>query len=117
MMKDIRVLGHDSEFSVKADRQQMPPWGIFGGLPGMSGRIVKNPGLPSEQVIDSKQSGVVLEADGILRCRMPGGGGYGDPLERQRDLVIRDLKEGYITLESALRDYGLKEEDLQGNGF
>lgn len=114
MMKDIRVLGHDSQFTVKADRQKTPPWGIFGGKNGLSGVIIKNPDTDYAQIIDSKKSGTILESGCVLRCQMPGAGGYGDPLERDRKLVLYDLKEGYISKESAIRDYGMTERDLVG---
>lgn len=113
MMKDIRVLGHSSEFSVKADRQKMPPWGLFGGKPGLPGQIIMNPDTSEAVVIDSKKSGTPLKENGVLRCRMPGAGGYGDPLERERDKVIYDLEEGYISPESAVRDYGMTKEELK----
>ena len=113
MMKDIRVLGHSSEFSVKADRQKMPPWGLFGGKPGLPGQIIMNPDTSEAVVIDSKKSGTPRKENGVLRCRMPGAGGYGDPLERERDKVIYDLEEGYISPESAVRDYGMTKEELK----
>ena len=69
-------------------------------------------GTDQEAVIDSKKSGTTLKSGGVLRCQMPGAGGYGNPLERDRALIVHDLEEGYITPESALRDYGLTEEDL-----
>ena len=112
MSKDIRVLGHDSQFTIKADRQKTPPWGLFGGQPGLPGVITIYPGTDQEAVIDSKKSGTTLKSGGVLRCQMPGAGGYGNPLERDRALIVHDLEEGYITPESALRDYGLTEEDL-----
>lgn len=114
MMKDIRVLGHDSQFTIKADRQKISPWGIFGGKAGLPGIIIKNPDTDQAQIIDSKKSGTTLEANNVLRCQMPGAGGYGDPLERDRELILYDLKEGYISKESAIRDYGMTEKELDG---
>ena len=113
MRKDIRVLGHDSQFTIKADRQKTPPWGLFGGRPGLPGVITIYPGTEQEAVIDSKKSGTTLKANGVLRCQMPGAGGYGDPMERDRALIVHDLEEGYITPKSALRDYGLTEDELE----
>lgn len=43
---------------------------------------------------------------------MPGAGGYGNPLERSRELLIKDLEEGYVSPESAMRDYGMTQEEL-----
>ena len=78
----------------------------------MPGVIIKNPDSKNPEVIDSKKSGITLESDSILRCQMPGAGGYGDPKERDRSLVFYDLEEGYISKESGIRDYGMTEEEL-----
>ena len=43
---------------------------------------------------------------------LPGGAGYGDPSKRQVDLVKRDLARGYISAETAARDYGLSAKDI-----
>ena len=112
MSKDIRVLGHDSEFTIKADRQKVPPYGLFGGKPGLPGLITIYPDTDEARTVDSKKSGNLLKANGILRCQMPGAGGYGNPLERSRELLIRDLEEGYVSSESAMRDYGMTQEEL-----
>jgi N-methylhydantoinase B len=42
----------------------------------------------------------------------PGGAGYGDPTERDKALVKRDLSRGYISTEVAARDYGLSQADI-----
>lgn len=112
MSKDIRVLGHDSEFTIKADRQKVPPYGLFGGKPGLPGLITIYPDTDEARTVDSKKSGNLLKANGVLRCQMPGAGGYGNPLERSRELLIKDLEEGYVSPESARRDYGMTQEEL-----
>lgn len=112
MSKDIRVLDHDSEFTIKADRQKVPPYGLFGGKPGLPGLITIYPDTDEARTVDSKKSGNLLKANGVLRCQMPGAGGYGNPLERSRELLIKDLEEGYVSPESAMRDYGMTQEEL-----
>lgn len=112
MSKDIRVLGHNSEFTIKADRQKVPPYGLFGGKPGLPGLITIYPDTDEARTVDSKKSGNLLKANGVLRCQMPGAGGYGNPLERSRELLIKDLEEGYVSPESAMRDYGMTQEEL-----
>jgi len=42
----------------------------------------------------------------------PGGAGYGDPSERSKDLVMRDLARGYISETTAQQDYGLSAADI-----
>ena len=47
-----------------------------------------------------------LEAGTIFRVNGPGGGGYGDPAKRDPAAVANDIAEGYISAESAKRNYG-----------
>ncbi len=111
--KDIRPLDHNCVFTVKADRQKTPPWGLKGGKDGLPGVIKVNPETTKAVTIDSKQSDIPLEECSLLRCQTPGAGGYGNPLERDRKLVINDLIQGYISKESAINDYGLTEEEIK----
>ena len=48
----------------------------------------------------------------VLSCRTPGAGGYGDPSKRDRNLIIRDLEQGFITPQCAKKDYGLTDEEI-----
>ena len=43
-----------------------------------------------------------------IEMRMPGGAGFGDVKERERELVVRDVALGYVTPEGAYRDYGIE---------
>jgi N-methylhydantoinase B len=55
-----------------------------------------------------------LKAGDAFAIEAGGGGGYGDPKARPRAAVREDLRRGYISSESALRDYGLIEKDEAG---
>jgi N-methylhydantoinase B len=54
---------------------------------------------------------VPLRAGSLLRLRTTGGGGWGDPFEREPELVLRDVLEGRVSEESAERDYGVVVRD------
>jgi N-methylhydantoinase B len=43
----------------------------------------------------------------IFRSRLPSGGGWGDPFAREPERVVRDVRDGYVTVEGAVRDYGV----------
>ena len=58
----------------------------------------------------SKFSGVILHEGAQVRIVMPGGGGYGDPLQRDPQRVRRDVQEGFISERAAAHDYGLGQE-------
>lgn len=53
----------------------------------------------------------VMEKGDLCRFAQPGGGGFGDPAERDAALIARDLRLGYITPEGAARDYGVRVDE------
>jgi N-methylhydantoinase B len=55
----------------------------------------------------SKDEDIRVGANDSVHVRTPGGGGYGDPLTRDPELVRRDVARGYFTVEDAARDYGV----------
>ena len=112
--KDIRILDHECVFSVKADRQKLPPWGVFGGHDGTPGQIVVNPDSGDPVVLDSKKSNTILPPGTVLCCRTPGSGGYGDPKLRNKELIRHDLEQGMITKNCAIEEYGWSEADFEG---
>jgi N-methylhydantoinase B len=89
--KDIQVIGHLCSFASHGDRQQFPPWGLFGGHPGRCGRMMIRSKVRNEIVLPSGKNSEILLQDGdILIVETPGGGGWGDPRERSRELLERD---------------------------
>jgi len=54
---------------------------------------------------------VPLPAGTLLRLRTTGGGGWGDPFEREPELVLADVVRGLVSVESAERDYGVVLRD------
>ena len=62
----------------------------------------------------SKFSNILLHRGDQVKILAPGGGGWGDPLERSTDRVLADVAEGLVSAEGALRDYGLAVERRAG---
>ena len=87
--------------ALQSGRFQLPPAGLFGGMPGSRAQFLVNgtPGDPYGLTPLKPGDTVVMDA--------AGGGGYGDPRQRDPDAVARDLKEGKVSAESAQRDYGV----------
>jgi N-methylhydantoinase B len=94
--------GDDFTIQAMFDRVDHAARGRDGGLPGELGRISTGNGRP----VRSKGLQTV-QSDDVLRLELPGGGGFGDPLLRDRSLVEQDLLDGLITPEAARRLYGL----------
>jgi N-methylhydantoinase B len=103
--RDIRVLG-DTVLTTRSEGHATLPWGILGGKPGAAGGMLLHPDTARESKLPPKKSNIPLQAGDIVSMRTPGGGGFGDPSERHPDLVREDIANGFVSAESAERDYG-----------
>ena len=108
-----RPLAHDVRFSWTSQKTRIPPQGLFGGRPGRSGRWIVQSG-DKERVLEISIGTGELEYGDTVICYMAGGGGYGDPLERDPELVQQDIIAGLVSLESARDDYGVVLKPDQG---
>ncbi|MGE0415281.1 MAG: hydantoinase B/oxoprolinase family protein [Acetobacteraceae bacterium] len=104
--KTWRMLADEGILQVRADRQTHRPYGLQGGGPGAFGVNMLDPGLPTEQKLHAKLT-MTLRKGQIFRHDLPGAGAWGDALERDLDLVARDLRDGLVTIAAAERDYGV----------
>jgi len=86
---------------IQAGRYVYPAEGLFGGKPGRKGQFLVNgePGNPYGLT--------QLKPGDVVTIDAPGGGGYGNPLERDPEMVLNDVIEGYVSIESAKNDYGV----------
>jgi N-methylhydantoinase B len=103
-----QALGHDVKFSHTSQRSVHPPQGIFGGGAGAGSRWVINEGSESEQAV-AYQAGPTMDLcfGDTVTFYSAGGGGYGEPWERDPAQVVRDCGLGYIDAPAARRDYGV----------
>jgi len=102
--RDIEVLADDVSLARYGDRQRFGAFGLFGGKEGSKGKFILNPGTPEERPLKSKGLDILKKGD-MVSLRLPGAGGYGDPLERDPELLLQDVRDGKVTLESAREDY------------
>jgi N-methylhydantoinase B len=109
----IRFLAHEGRLSIVSEKNVVPPFGIAGGLPGAPNRFgVLRDGEPvSISAIPGKATGFPLRHGDVVVEQSSGGGGYGDPLEREPERVVADCHEGYITPEVATDVYGVVLSD------
>lgn len=108
-------LGFDKQYVLLApcelwanfDRIGCPPWGVQGGKAGKSGQVLvfKN-GKTRPELLYKTENCPVAVGDRV-RMSTGGGGGYGDPRQRPVELVARDVRRGFVSRESAERDYGI----------
>jgi N-methylhydantoinase B len=104
--KEVRVL-RDATFLSVADRSILSCWGLAGGRAGRPFRVTVDPGGPNERVLPGLVDDEVLAAGTLVRIDTTGGGGWGDPLEREIDRVALDVRQGKVSIESARADYGV----------
>ncbi len=103
LRRDIRFLT-DVTWARYADRQKFLPQGLFGGKEGTAGAFITNPGTPEEK--KEKSKGVTkLKAGDLLSIRLPGSGGYGNPIEREPFSIRWDVINAKVSLKSAKEDY------------
>jgi N-methylhydantoinase B len=108
IVRDMRLLANNAGASLRSSRQKFPAPGMAGGLPGGLGTFIRNPGTATETRLGMTTSGTPFANGDVLRVMSPGGGGYGDPRERDPAAVRRDLVEGKISADVARKVYGLR---------
>ncbi len=104
--KTWRMLADEGILQVRADRQTHRPYGLQGGGPGEFGLNMLDPGAPTQEKLHAKLT-MTLRKGQVFRHELPGAGGWGNALDRDLDLVARDLRDGLVTIEGAARDYGV----------
>ena len=106
IVREYELLADEGTLAVRIDGVVNPPWGAAGGMGAGAGRAVVNPGRADERVLAPLSDGNALRKGDVLRIETGGGGGRGHPFDRPGELVLRDVLEGYVSVEAAARDYG-----------
>lgn len=104
----IRMLEDGMEFMGRGlERFVFQPWGAMGGQPGACARVVLNAGTAQEQEL-GKIDRVRAKAGDVITIMTPGGGGYGDPFERDPAAVAWDVRRGLVSIAAAEQEYGVR---------
>ncbi len=103
-IREYLILGEKVRVTTRGNNYQAA--GAAGGGRGSLNYAVLNPGTPKEQLLPARAT-LYLEEGSVLRLVSGGGGGVGDPRERDRQKVIEDVEDGYVTAEKAAAIYGL----------
>ena len=103
--RDLRILEGNAHLTILADRMKFGPYGLHGGEQGSLTEIIVNPDTPNERKLPSKVTGIALKSGDIVSFRTSGGGGWGNPRDRDRKAVQRDLLLGKISRRIAKEVY------------
>ncbi|MGH2542647.1 MAG: hydantoinase B/oxoprolinase family protein, partial [Ardenticatenaceae bacterium] len=95
--------------SAMIDRTQFAAPGLEGGQPGALGEFLADGEKPLQP-----KSVLWFEPETRVQLNLPGGGGYGNPFERDPGRVLDDVVNGYVSIEAAERDYGVVVRYLGG---
>ncbi len=105
--REWRYLGElPANLSIRSDRRDFPPYGLFGGQPGAPSLNVVNPGTDRERVLRTKVTDSLQPGD-VIRHVQAGGGGWGSPLERDASAVLQDVLDEKVSIEKAEELYGV----------
>lgn len=96
-----------SAVTVSTGRDISGPWGIAGGLPGRTSKVFIENNAGEKQTVSSGKFFGTLEEGFAITIETAGGGGYGLPLERDPEMVRKDVMQGNVSLEQASEAYGV----------
>jgi N-methylhydantoinase B len=103
--RDYRFLEHEGMLQVRSDRRDHRPFGLYGGSPGQPSENYLNPET-DHRLLPSKLTMTIRKGD-VFRHVLAGGGGWGDPLERDPHAVLRDVRNEFLSADRAKSDYGV----------
>jgi N-methylhydantoinase B len=105
--RTYRVNFDEATCTVIAERGRVAPKGLFGGHDGSLFECVVARTDGGKEVLPAKSKQVLVRAGDRVTIQPAGSGGYGDPLDRPDDMVLRDVLDGYVTRQAALDAYGV----------
>lgn len=103
----VRPEGARMECHLFGDGTANPPFGVVGGTAGIGGGSYKENRTTGKRTYSSSKGHLVIKEDEVWIGVSSGGGGYGDPLERDPQLVAENVRDGFILLKSAREVYGV----------
>jgi N-methylhydantoinase B len=114
-VREYELLDHEARFSLRSTKHSVAPKGIEGGSPGKTGKCTINPGTDEERVLPARYSDLTLHPCDVIRLETPGGGGLGNPLERDPLRVLNDVRNGYVSPDKTKEIYGVVLEKSDGD--
>lgn len=109
----------DVTLTIHGDREKFTPFGFAGGLNAGGSMLIINKGTDREFNAGMYATGVQLKKGDKIYYSSAGGGGYGDPLTRDPELVLDDVIDGWLSIDAAREYYGVSiyEVDAEANDY
>ncbi len=103
--RDYRFLEEEAVLQVRSDRRTHRPFGLYGGSPGQPSENYLNPDSENRE-LPGKFTMTIRKGE-VFRHVLAGAGGWGDPLERDPDAVLKDVRNELLSPAKAAADYGV----------
>ncbi len=107
LVREYESLHDGALLNVRSDKRDFPPHGLFNGKNGKPSKNILNPDSEQKILPVLMTEVEALNRGDVFRHIMAGGGGYGDPLKRKPELVLKDVIEEKVTIAGAKEDYGV----------
>ena len=105
--RELEVLQDDVAYTGLGDRHKFHPWGLAGGKEGAAGAFYRVATDGTVTKMGHKTTSFPLKKGDVIRVTTPGAGGYGDPMKRDPEKVLKDVKEKKVSAEAAKKEYGV----------
>jgi N-methylhydantoinase B len=112
--RHLRFRANNATLQIRSDRRDHPPYGLQGGLPGAPSDVTIRRADGREESWPAKFLTTVQDGD-LLRIRLAGGGGHGNPFDRNPTSVLDDVLEDKMSIEQARNAYGVAIEGGSGS--
>ena len=104
-IREIRFVS-PGEFLSVIKKTKTKPWALSGGLEPNPSQVITFPGTDREKYVSTKR--ISVEINDRIIIKTAGGGGHGDPKQRDPEKVKSDILEGYVSAEKAIEIYGVR---------
>ena len=106
IIRDYKILEDKVHLTSMMDRKLCPPWGLFGGGDALHCELTVRTNKKKYKKYMKKMR-LPVTKDSVISITTGGGGGWGNSYKRDVELVRKDVVNGYISLQSSLKDYGV----------
>ncbi len=114
IVREYRALADDIQLTVRSDKRAYPPHALQGGRQGTPSWNIINPDAENRVLPVLLTTPEILNTEDVFRHIMAGGGGYGDPLQRDPQAVLTDVLEDKVSLDQARNEYGVVIDSQSG---
>ena len=104
LIREWEFVGDEGTAQLRVDRTKTHPWGVQGGCDGAFSQTIFNPGRENQEV---GKVTLPLKKGDVIRLQTAGAGGWGNPLERDPEMVLDDVRNGKVSIGRARDVYGV----------